>query len=80
MDLSDLLHTDQNDSIDSLLQSKEIDLSINGGHLELTISDGSSNQTVVIENGVSQYQSYITEGSITNINAILNDLLKIHDN
>ncbi|WP_045613951.1 choice-of-anchor K domain-containing protein [Vibrio vulnificus] len=80
IDLSDLLHTDQNDSIDSLLQSKEIDLSINGGHLELTISDGSSNQTVVIENGVSQYQSYITEGSITNINAILNDLLKIHDN
>ncbi|WP_369597884.1 VCBS domain-containing protein [Vibrio sp. 05-20-BW147] len=80
IDLSDLLHTDLDDSIDSLLERNEIGLAINGGHLELTISDGSSNQTVVIENGVSQYQSYITEGSITNMNAILNDLLKIHDN
>ncbi|WP_340139067.1 VCBS domain-containing protein [Vibrio vulnificus] len=80
IDLSDLLHTDLDDSIESLLSRDEIGLAINGGHLELTISDGSSNQTVVIENGVSQYQSYITEGSITNMNAILNDLLKIHDN
>ncbi|WP_413752026.1 VCBS domain-containing protein [Vibrio vulnificus] len=80
IDLSDLLHTDLDDSIESLLARDEIGLAINGGHLELTISDGSSNQTVVIEDGVSQYQSYITEGSITNMNAILNDLLKIHDN
>ncbi|ELP5729583.1 Ig-like domain-containing protein [Vibrio vulnificus] len=80
IDLSDLLHTDQNDSIDSLLESNEIGLTLNGGHLELTISHGSSHQTVVIENGASQYQSYINEGSITNMNAILNDLLKIHDN
>ncbi|WP_193264173.1 Ig-like domain-containing protein [Vibrio navarrensis] len=80
IDLSDLLHTDQSDSIDSLLARNEIGLTLNGGHLELTISDGSSNQTVVIENGASQYQSYIADGAITNMNAILNDLLKIHDN
>ncbi|MGL0929066.1 VWA domain-containing protein, partial [Vibrio vulnificus] len=80
IDLSDLLHTDQNDSIDSLLASNEIGLTLNGGHLELTISDGSSHQTVVIENGASQYQSYIADGAITNMNAILNDLLKIHEN
>ncbi|MCF8779888.1 cadherin domain-containing protein, partial [Vibrio sp. IRLE0018] len=80
IDLSDLLHTNQNDSIDSLLESNEIGLTLNGGHLELTISHGSSHQTVVIENGASQYQSYINEDSITNMNAILNDLLKIHDN
>ncbi|WP_436322427.1 Calx-beta domain-containing protein [Vibrio cidicii] len=80
IDLSDLLHTDQNDSIDSLLESNEIGLTLNGGHLELTISDGSSHQTVVIENGASQYQSYIADGEITNMNAILNDLLKIHEN
>ncbi|WP_324135248.1 Ig-like domain-containing protein [Vibrio vulnificus] len=80
IDLSDLLHTNQNDSIDSLLASNEIGLTLNGGHLELTISDGSSHQTVVIENGASQYQSYIADGAITNMNAILNDLLKIHEN
>ncbi|ELQ2337992.1 type I secretion C-terminal target domain-containing protein [Vibrio vulnificus] len=80
IDISDLLHTEPYDSIDSLLASNEIGLTLNGGHLELTISDGSSHQTVVIENGASQYQSYINEGSITNMNAILNDLLKIHDN
>ncbi|MER0324206.1 immunoglobulin-like domain-containing protein [Vibrio vulnificus] len=80
IDLSDLLHTDQNDSIDSLLASNEIGLTLNGGHLELTISHGSSHQTVVIENGASQYQSYIADGEITNMNAILNDLLKIHEN
>ncbi|EIV8467298.1 choice-of-anchor K domain-containing protein, partial [Vibrio vulnificus] len=80
IDLSDLLHTDQNDSIDSLLASNEIGLTLNGGHLELTISDSSSHQTVVIENGASQYQSYIADGAITNMNAILNDLLKIHEN
>ncbi|MCA3955771.1 VWA domain-containing protein [Vibrio vulnificus] len=80
IDLSDLLHTNQNDSIDSLLASNEIGLTLNGGHLELTISDGSSHQTVVIENGASQYQSYIADGAIINMNAILNDLLKIHEN
>ncbi|EOK5701288.1 immunoglobulin-like domain-containing protein [Vibrio vulnificus] len=80
IDLSELLHTDQNDSIDSLLESNEIGLTLNAGHLELTISHGSSHQTVVIENGASQYQSYIADGAITNMNAILNDLLKIHDN
>ena len=83
IDISDLLHTDNSDSIDSLLANNEIGLEADGDNLILTISesDGSSSQKVVIEGGSSQYGEYLSDGvlSPTDGNAILNDLLKIND-
>nr|WP_219812003.1 tandem-95 repeat protein [Vibrio jasicida] len=83
IDISDLLHTDNSDSIDSLLANNEIGLEADGENLILTISesDGSSSQKLVIEGGSSQYGEYLNDGVLSPIDgsAILNDLLKIND-
>ncbi|MGY5614203.1 Ig-like domain-containing protein, partial [Vibrio brasiliensis] len=84
IDISDLLQTDENDTIDSLLTSKEIGLAVNGSDLTLTLSErgddvGERSQQVVIEGGANQYSDYISGSSITDTNAILNDLLKVYD-
>ncbi|WP_275664518.1 VWA domain-containing protein [Vibrio tubiashii] len=85
IDISEILHTDSNDTVDSLLNEHKIDIAIEGGDnlatadLKLTISDGNSSQEVVLQDAAAQYSSYISDGSITNASAILNDLLKVHD-
>ncbi|MEF1253863.1 Ig-like domain-containing protein [Vibrio sp. M260112] len=79
IDISELLNTDADDSIASLLGSNAIGLSIDGDNLELTISDNGANQKVVIEGATSQYSDYISGSSITDTSAILNDLLKVYD-
>ncbi|PMO38068.1 hypothetical protein BCT11_17960 [Vibrio sp. 10N.222.52.B12] len=83
IDISDLLHADNSDSIDSLLANNEIGLEADGENLILTISesDGSSSQKLVIEGGSSQYGEYLNDGVLSPIDgsAILNDLLKIND-
>ncbi|WP_049844035.1 Ig-like domain-containing protein [Vibrio sp. VPAP30] len=85
IDISEILHTDANDTVDSLLQEHKIDIAIEGSDnlatadLKLTISDGNSSQEVVLQDAAAQYSSYISDGSITNASAILNDLLKVHD-
>ncbi|MFV8430253.1 Ig-like domain-containing protein [Vibrio owensii] len=83
IDISDLLHTDDTDSIDSLLANNEIGLEADGDNLILTISesDGSASQKVVIEGGSSQYSEFLSDGSLSSADgsAILNDLLKINN-
>ncbi|WP_193788928.1 calcium-binding protein, partial [Vibrio campbellii] len=83
IDISDLLHTDDFDSIDSLLANNEIGLEADGDNLILTISesDGSSSQKVVIEGGSNQYSEFLSDGSLSPADgsAILNDLLKINN-
>ncbi|MCE7731608.1 tandem-95 repeat protein [Vibrio campbellii] len=83
IDISDLLHTDDFDSIDSLLANNEIGLEADGDNLILTISesDGSSSQKVVIEGGSNQYSELLSDGSLSPADgsAILNDLLKINN-
>ncbi|WP_206779862.1 Calx-beta domain-containing protein [Vibrio owensii] len=83
IDISDLLHTDDSDSIDSLLANNEIGLEADGDNLILTISesDGSASQKVVIEGGSSQYSEFLSDGSLSSADgsAILNDLLKINN-
>ncbi|WDG09892.1 Ig-like domain-containing protein [Vibrio campbellii] len=83
IDISDLLHTDDFDSIDSLLANNEIGLEADGDNLILTISesDGSSSQKVVIEGGSNQYSELLIDGSLSPADgsAILNDLLKINN-
>ncbi|YCO05128.1 tandem-95 repeat protein [Vibrio sp. VNB-15] len=83
IDISDLLHTDNSDSIDSLLANNEIGLEADGENLILTISesDGSASQKVVIEGGSSQYSEFLNGGSLSPADgsAILNDLLKINN-
>ncbi|CAH1594373.1 tandem-95 repeat protein [Vibrio owensii] len=83
IDISDLLHTDDSDSIDSLLANNEIGLEAHGDNLILTISesDGSASQKVVIEGGSSQYSEFLSDGSLSSADgsAILNDLLKINN-
>jgi len=85
IDISEILHTDANDTVDSLLQEHKIDITIEGSDnlatadLKLTISDGNNSQEVVLQDAAAQYSSYISDGSITNASAILNDLLKVHD-
>ncbi|MEL7414095.1 MAG: M10 family metallopeptidase C-terminal domain-containing protein, partial [Pseudomonadota bacterium] len=83
IDISDLLHTDDFDSVDSLLANNEIGLEADGDNLILTISesDGSSSQKVVIEGGPNQYSELLIDGSLSPADgsAILNDLLKINN-
>ncbi|MCC4221981.1 Ig-like domain-containing protein [Vibrio campbellii] len=83
IDISDLLHTDDFDSVDSLLANNEIGLAADGDNLILTISesDGSSSQKVVIEGGSNQYSELLIDGSLSPADgsAILNDLLKINN-
>ncbi|WP_440884990.1 Calx-beta domain-containing protein, partial [Vibrio campbellii] len=83
IDISDLLHTDDFDSVDSLLANNEIGLEADGDNLILTISesDGSSSQKVVIEGGSNQYSELLIDGSLSPADgsAILNDLLKINN-
>ncbi|MGI9917915.1 tandem-95 repeat protein, partial [Vibrio owensii] len=83
IDISDLLHTDDSDSIDSLLANNEIGLEADGDNLILTISesDGSASQKVVIEGGKSQYSEFLSDGSLSSADGsvILNDLLKINN-
>ncbi|CAH1519954.1 hypothetical protein THZG08_10230 [Vibrio owensii] len=83
IDISDLLHTDDSDSIDSLFANNEIGLEADGDNLILTISesDGSASQKVVIEGGSSQYSEFLSDGSLSSADgsAILNDLLKINN-
>ncbi|WP_230624584.1 tandem-95 repeat protein [Vibrio campbellii] len=83
IDISDLLHTDDFDSIDTLLANNEIGLEADGDNLILTISesDGSSSQKVVIEGGSNQYSEFLSDGSLSPADgsAILNDLLKINN-
>ncbi|TMX36802.1 tandem-95 repeat protein [Vibrio sp. Hep-1b-8] len=84
IDISDLLHTDENDTIDSLFANKEVGLAVNGSDLTLTLSErgddvGERSQKVVIEGGANEYRDYISGSSITDTSAILNDLLKVYD-
>ena len=83
IDISDLLHKDDFDSVDSLLANNEIGLEADGDNLILTISesDGSSSQKVVIEGGSNQYSELLIDGSLSPADgsAILNDLLKINN-
>ncbi|WP_052238284.1 VWA domain-containing protein, partial [Vibrio sinaloensis] len=85
IDISELLHTGANDTIDSLLQAHKIDLTLEGGDnlatadLKLTITDGNSSQEVIIQDVGSQFSDYISNGSITNVSGLLNNILSIYD-
>ncbi|MGD8230464.1 VCBS domain-containing protein [Vibrio sp. TRT 1302] len=81
IDISELLHTDANDSITTLLDNHEIGLALNGDNLELTISDGAKSQTVIIEGGKAEYTEELAGGPLDSASttAILNDLLKVYD-
>ncbi|MFW7525376.1 tandem-95 repeat protein, partial [Vibrio ostreicida] len=85
IDLSELLHTDADDTVDSLLQQQKVSIALEGGDdssnadLKLTITDGENLQEVVLQDAAAQYSNYISDGSITNESAILNDLLKVYD-
>ncbi|EGU51881.1 putative outer membrane adhesin like protein, partial [Vibrio orientalis CIP 102891 = ATCC 33934] len=81
IDISELLHTDANDSITTLLDNHEIELALNGDNLELTISDGAKSQTVIIEGGKAEYTEELSGGPLDSASttAILNDLLKVYD-
>ncbi|WP_391089993.1 VCBS domain-containing protein [Vibrio sp. NH-UV-68] len=84
IDISELLHTDQNDTIDSLFANKEVGLAVSGNDLTLTLSEtgeqqGENSQQITIEGGATQYGDYISGSSITDTSAILNDLLKVYD-
>ncbi|EGU34195.1 putative hemolysin-type calcium-binding region, partial [Vibrio ichthyoenteri ATCC 700023] len=69
IDLSELLDLESGNSMDQLLS-----VALEGtDDIVLTIDDGNSSQSIVIEDGGSQYQQHI-EGGIVNSSAILNDL------
>ncbi|MEZ9841099.1 VWA domain-containing protein, partial [Vibrio sp. 10N.261.51.C5] len=77
IDLSELLHTDANDTIDSLLKSNQIGVVEGNGDLTVTISQagtsvGENSQQIVLEGAAGQYAG-LSES------AILSDLLKIYD-
>ncbi|WKY59255.1 Calx-beta domain-containing protein [Vibrio sp. SNU_ST1] len=86
IDISDLLHTDSSDSINSLLQSSKIGISLEGADnmstadLKLTVTDGGKTQEIILQDSAEQFDSYITNGSISDVNGLLNDILKIYDN
>ncbi|MFM2589882.1 VCBS domain-containing protein [Vibrio sp. TBV020] len=80
IDISELLHTDANDTITTLLENDEIGLAVNGDNLELTISDGTNSQKVIIEGGTSEYSSELSGGSLNDVaSIILGDMLKVYD-
>ncbi|PTP05054.1 hypothetical protein CWN86_15315, partial [Vibrio splendidus] len=85
IDISDLLHTDSNDTIDSLLQANKVDLTLeasdnlSNADLKLTINDGGNSQEVIIQGVGSQFSDYIESGSITNVSGLLNDIINIPD-
>ncbi|MCZ4309488.1 VWA domain-containing protein [Vibrio atlanticus] len=77
IDLSEILHTDGNDSVQSLLDNKQIAVAESNGDLTVTISQagnsaGENSQQVVLEGAAGQYAG-LSES------AILSDLLKIYD-
>ncbi|TKG40678.1 VWA domain-containing protein, partial [Vibrio tasmaniensis] len=86
IDISDLLHTDSSDSINSLLQSSKIGISLEGADnmstadLKLTVTDGGKTQEIILQDSAEQFDSYITNGSISDVSGLLNDILKIYDN
>ncbi|MFA0026951.1 type I secretion C-terminal target domain-containing protein, partial [Vibrio sp. 10N.261.49.A5] len=55
IDISDLLHTDSSDSINSLLQSSKIGISLEGADnmstadLKLTVTDGGKTQEIILQ-------------------------------
>ncbi|MCC5519123.1 hypothetical protein BCT65_018960, partial [Vibrio splendidus] len=85
IDISDLLHTDSNDTIDSLLQANKVGLTLeasdnlSNADLKLTINDGGNSQEVIIQGVGSQFSDYIESGSITNVSGLLNDIINIPD-
>ncbi|WP_065678340.1 VWA domain-containing protein, partial [Vibrio atlanticus] len=77
IDLSELLHTGANDTVDSLLKNNQIDVVESNGDLTVTISEagtsaGENSQQIVLEGAAGQYAG-LSES------AILSDLLKIYD-
>ncbi|WP_065431575.1 calcium-binding protein [Vibrio scophthalmi] len=74
LDLSELLDLESGNSMDQLLS-----VALEGtDDIVLTIDDGNSSQSIVIEDGGSQYQQHIS-GDMVDSSAILSDLLNLPD-
>ena len=77
LDMTQLLDTNQFESMEDLLSN--IAVNIDGAELELTITNDSQTQMIVLNNGANEFGEYISNGLLShdNLNGFLNEIIKI---